>query len=203
MPPKTSQRLCSVEGCSAKHYVHSYCAKHFARWKKHGDVNYSKYLLPWGVRFWARVDKDSDPDGCWLWTGATNGNGYGVSLPPKISGETTRYTHRQAYLLEYGAIPEGMEVDHICHVTLCVRPSHLRAVTPRQNQQNYGGLPKNNTSGHRNVIWEARRSLWRVGVNNMEGKSVYGGYFSNLDEAALAAKNLRLKLHTHNDGDRV
>ena len=33
----------------------------------------------------------------------------------------------------HGTIPEGHEVDHICHVRRCVEPTHLRALTHRQN----------------------------------------------------------------------
>jgi hypothetical protein len=35
--------------------------------------------------------------------------------------------------LYHGAIPAGHEVDHICHVRRCVEPTHLRALTHRQN----------------------------------------------------------------------
>ncbi len=30
-------RLCSIEGCSGKHVAKSFCAKHYTRYKKHGD----------------------------------------------------------------------------------------------------------------------------------------------------------------------
>ena len=29
------------------------------------------------TRFWSYVDKDSSPDGCWLWTGSVSRRGYG------------------------------------------------------------------------------------------------------------------------------
>src|SRR4029450_4556740 len=37
------------------------------------------------------------------------------------------------YEMVYGPIPEGYEVDHICHVRHCVEPTHLRVLTHRQN----------------------------------------------------------------------
>lgn len=41
--------------------------------------------------------------------------------------------HVFAYEAFVGPIPEGMEPDHLCRNTLCVRPSHLEAVTRREN----------------------------------------------------------------------
>jgi hypothetical protein len=43
----------------------------------------------------------------------------------------------------YGPIPAGpdgklLEVDHLCGVTLCVRPDHLSLKTKRQNVQARG-----------------------------------------------------------------
>jgi hypothetical protein len=32
-----------------------------------------------------------------------------------------------------GPIPEGLEIDHLCRVQLCVNPEHLEAVTHREN----------------------------------------------------------------------
>lgn len=35
-------RQCSVESCQEKHYANDWCNKHYQRWLKHGDVNYTK-----------------------------------------------------------------------------------------------------------------------------------------------------------------
>lgn len=79
------------------------------------------------ARFWAKVEKT---DGCWLWTGST--------VPPSGYGKTyyeREYwlAHRLSYAASRGPIPEGLEVDHLCKVRLCVRPDHLEAVTAREN----------------------------------------------------------------------
>jgi hypothetical protein len=81
------------------------------------------------VRFWKNVNKT---DYCWEWTGSTFKGGYGhFWLDGKHVG-----AHKQAYLWEYGEIPEGFDVDHFeCDNTSCVRPSHLKAVTHAKNVQ--------------------------------------------------------------------
>jgi HNH endonuclease len=65
--------------------------------------------------------KVNKTDGCWLWQGASTGNGYGVIW------DSTRYegAHRVSYKLNVGPIPNGLEVCHTCDTPLCVRPNHL------------------------------------------------------------------------------
>lgn len=71
-----------------------------------------------------------DESGCWIWTGMINPTtGYG-----RISdGGKVKTAHRVMYELSVGPIPEGLVMDHLCHVRACVNPEHLRVVTKRQN----------------------------------------------------------------------
>ncbi|HCS1260856.1 TPA: HNH endonuclease, partial [Salmonella enterica] len=90
-------------------------------------------------RFWEKVDKRGD-DECWIWLGATIQPGGGRHIKPQIYGKIAGprtpagrvfwSSHRLSWFLKYGDIPPGMLVDHKCHNTLCVNPSHLRLVTP-------------------------------------------------------------------------
>jgi hypothetical protein len=68
-------------------------------------------------------------DGCWIWTRATDGNGYGVF---QLEGRA-RASHRLAYELWNGPIPNGLCLDHLCRVKRCVNPDHLEAVSYREN----------------------------------------------------------------------
>lgn len=41
--------------------------------------------------------------------------------------------HIRAFNLYRGTVPEGLELDHLCRVTICVNPDHLEPVTHRVN----------------------------------------------------------------------
>ena len=66
---------------------------------------------------------------CWLWVGAQDGHGYGSFHK---DGRTAR-AHRVSYELHVGPIPDGLPLDHLCRVPLCVRPTHLEPVTHMEN----------------------------------------------------------------------
>lgn len=83
-------------------------------------------------RFWPYVEKT---DGCWLWTGRKNRDGYGyVSIDSKPVG-----AHRIAYSLNVGAIPDGLFVLHRCDTPPCVNPSHLFLGTNTDNMRDASG----------------------------------------------------------------
>lgn len=77
-------------------------------------------------RLMAKVDFTST--GCWLWKGALSRKGYGhISAPGRRGG--TLQVHVVVYEFFFGPVPDGLEIDHLCRVRNCVRPSHLEAVT--------------------------------------------------------------------------
>lgn len=83
-------------------------------------------------RFWEKVARTNDPDSCWLWTGTRTAGGYGKL---HMTGKSPTYAHRFSYQLAKGPIPDGLELDHLCRTPSCVRPSHLEAVTPWENNR--------------------------------------------------------------------
>ena len=107
-----------------------------------------KRAQPIAIRFWAKVVKASEPDGCWIWTAARNTKGYGV-VNEIIGNIRFGRAHRLAYVLTHGPIPTGSLVCHRCDVPSCVRPDHLYAGTPKDNSGDM--VAKNRqTSGVRN-----------------------------------------------------
>jgi hypothetical protein len=79
------------------------------------------------VRFLRRVYKTDD---CWLWTGGRiKASGYGSFW----SNGKTVSAHRWSYMHFVGKIPPGMSVLHSCDQPSCVRPSHLRLGTQKDN----------------------------------------------------------------------
>lgn len=72
----------------------------------------------WIPRFWARVEKT---DGCWLWLGARDRDGYGQLKRLKRQEKA----HRLSWELAHGPIPEGVLALHHCDNPPCVKPEHL------------------------------------------------------------------------------
>ena len=89
--------------------------------------------------FWKNVTKTYHKDGtdsCWLWRGKYNTFGYGHFF--NSTGE--KFVHRFSFVLHGGFIPAKYDVNHICEIRSCVNPSHLEAITHKENclKKEYG-----------------------------------------------------------------
>lgn len=69
--------------------------------------------------------------GCWEWPLYTNTWGYGIAsyVNKKL------LVHRLVYEHFVGAIPEGLELDHLCRNACCSNFEHLEPVTGKVNSQ--------------------------------------------------------------------
>lgn len=94
-------------------------------------------------RFWADVDRSGGPLACWP-HGMVDTRGY---VQVTIEGRQ-KYVHVYAYELAVGPVPDGHQIDHLCHTLTptcvetetcphrrCANPAHLEPVTPGENQR--------------------------------------------------------------------
>lgn len=97
-------------------------------------MGHNQYTVPVPAedRFWSKVYLPPCVDDCWLWTGYRKASqGYGFFYVSMSEPIVT--AHRFSYRLNVGPIPAGLQIDHLCRNKGCVNPSHLEAVTSREN----------------------------------------------------------------------
>lgn len=134
-----TKRTCSIEGCEKPAIARGWCATDYDRMRRKGFI-VPATLPTVEERFWAKVDKDGPiPEyaphlgNCWIWTAATVKE-YGSFVGEHAPGERGDCrAHRWIYIHVNGPIDPKDDVDHLCRVKGCVRPSHLEAVSHREN----------------------------------------------------------------------
>lgn len=70
--------------------------------------------------------------GCWDWNGKPTEFGYGQIRVGGCKGRTIK-AYKYVYEVLVGAVPQGLELDHLCKRPICVNPEHLEPVTHRVN----------------------------------------------------------------------
>jgi hypothetical protein len=188
---------CKFAGCGRAVRTMGYCNGHYLQsWR-------GQELKPLRTVVYASLAERMEAhtvksDGCWTWSGAVCRAGYG-----QIGVEgTVRRAHRVAYELARGhAIPEGMEIDHMCHTPACVRPDHLRLATSKQNKENRQGAQPSNPLGIRGVHLDKRGRY--VALVGHLGRTIRVGRYRTAEEAEAAVIAKRNELFTHNLRDRI
>lgn len=73
---------------------------------------------------------------CWVWKLARNKDGYGRVR----DGGTVKLAHRVEYEEQFGPIPPGLTLDHLCGERGCVNPAHLEPVSLEENRRRAGSV---------------------------------------------------------------
>lgn len=125
-------KICAVETCERKSRSGNYCARHYWRFKQHGDPLAGGTFFGEPMAF-VMSAVESDTDECIEWPYRLSApNGYGKF---RYKGKD-RGAHRVVLSITTGVNIEtaGLQAAHgSCHNRKCINPKHLSWKTPKQN----------------------------------------------------------------------
>jgi hypothetical protein len=142
---KIRPTICSVDGCAGKVRGHGLCSKHYIRFRTHGDVLKTVFIVGDAK---ARLMQHCivNDSGCWEWQ-KFKLEGYGIT---SLDGHREQ-AHRASWKVHKGPIPDGIQVNHKCRNRCCINPGHLYLGTQKENMQDmYEAGRANRASGEAN-----------------------------------------------------
>lgn len=96
------------------------------------------------------------------------------------------YEHRVVWIMHFGDIPEGMQIDHINGCGLDNRIDNLRLVTAVENNRNKRRSPRGSASGFTGVTFDKHAGRWKAHVQIADKHKNLGLY--DTPEEAYAAR---------------
>lgn len=129
---------CAADDCGRRRVRKGLCEGHYQQQragKPLSPLREVKFLSPKGTGLAekleaARARADVSGDGCWNWPGSGDKRGYGKV---REAGGKGWMSHRAAYHVWVGPIPEGSVIHHRCSNTSCFNPKHLQLTTHQDN----------------------------------------------------------------------
>ena len=128
--------------------------------------------------------------------GVVDAEGY---LIVRVDGSRCRL-HRLAWLYVTGIHPTG-QIDHINGDRSDNRLCNLRHVSNKQNGRNQR-RQSGNTSGVTGVCWHKRFGKWIAQIR-VDGKYIYLGMFTDINDAAAARKKAEVEHGFHANHGRA
>lgn len=204
--------ICSFAGCGEPRCGRGLCNSHWAQWnngrKLHaiGDRFKPRIIVPHPEISRASVVIltrgkiaiiDTELAGevgklNWSWNKGQRGStGYASTNIGKTPDRYWQSLHR--FVWEVLDRPSTPQVDHEDMDGLNCRGGNLRAATSSQNRCNTRAR-SDNASGVKGVCWVKRTGKWhaQAGIN---GRIYHVGYFTQINDAAVAVAAARERLH--------
>lgn len=170
-------------------------------WGMKGAAIRWKDLPSFEIRFWKRVKK-ANPDECWPWVGRIGSAGYGslYTKAPNSKHRNYKLSHRIAWELTYGPIPDGLFVCHKCDNRRCCNPNHLFVGTAKDNMQDAfdkGRLPMFVVNGQKQIGETHRcaklkshqiiqiREQYRNGIDASDLSKAYGVHRNTINDVVI------------------
>ena len=124
-------------------------------------------------RFWSKVKKTN---GCWIWLGGTDKDGYGTFSVNRVN----QRAHRYSYMLAGNTLTDDQILCHTCDVPGCINPDHLFPgthqdnATDRKNKGRYESISGKNHYYAKTLPKERRRGEQHsmVRINEKQAKEV-------------------------------